>query len=251
MIVDIVVLIVLFISAFIAFLRGFIREVLTIAGVLGGMAAAYVGGPVLAPFMRGWFGVEEGVEPDKLFGLLPYNIVADGLSYISIFILVVLVLSLISHMMAETARSMGMGAVDRTLGVVFGLVRGILLLGLLYLPVYLMVDKKSSDEFFDTSRTHFYLEKTAGWMAGFLPEDTIEDLNSETQSGDDTKQPPGAARERLQQLDLLQNEIEKIGDNMKESGYGEDIREEMDRLFENKNDIDVKIQDADQGTVNE
>ena len=65
MIVDILVLAVLLISALIAFLRGFIREVLTITGVVGGLAAAYFGGPLLAPLMRGWLGVQEGVEPNK------------------------------------------------------------------------------------------------------------------------------------------------------------------------------------------
>lgn len=231
MIIDIIVLVVLFISSVIAFLRGFIREVLTIAGVIGGLAAAYFIGPSFAPIMRGWFGVEAGVAPEKLFGVLPYNILADGLAYALIFIIVVGILSVVSHMMAETARNLGLGAIDRTLGVIFGLVRGLLLLAILYLPVHLMLDKQTTDDFFGQSRTHVYIEKTSVWLSGFLPSDAereeiVDDVVKET------KKKTSGTREKLESLDLLQKEIKKIDGKIDESGYGDNIRNEMDKLFE-------------------
>ena len=48
MIIDVIALIVLLISAIIAFLRGSIREILTITGVIGGFAGAVAGGPKLS-----------------------------------------------------------------------------------------------------------------------------------------------------------------------------------------------------------
>jgi len=231
MIIDVIVLVVLFISAVIAFLRGFIREVLTIAGVIGGLAAAYFIGPSFAPVMRGWFGVEEGVDPEKLFGILPYNLLADGLAYALIFIVVVGILSVISHMMAEAARNMGLGAVDRTLGVIFGLVRGLLLLSILYLPAHLMLDKQTTDDFFGDSRTHTYLEKTANWLSGFLPDSDGQTIDVEAVAEEAVEKVSGT-REKLESLDLLQKEIKKIDGQIEESGYGETIRGEMDKLFE-------------------
>jgi len=231
MIIDVIVLVVLFISAVIAFLRGFIREVLTIAGVIGGLAAAYFIGPSFAPVMRGWFGVEEGVDPEKLFGILPYNLLADGLAYALIFIVVVGILSVISHMMAEAARNMGLGAVDRTLGVIFGLVRGLLLLSILYLPAHLMLDKQTTDDFFGDSRTHTYLEKTANWLSGFLPDSDAQAIDVEAVAEEAVEKVSGT-REKLESLDLLQKEIKKIDGQIEESGYGETIRGEMDKLFE-------------------
>ena len=44
---DVVIIAILLISVLIAVLRGFIREVLTIFGVIGGVAAAYFLGPLL------------------------------------------------------------------------------------------------------------------------------------------------------------------------------------------------------------
>ncbi len=233
MIFDIVVLIILLISAGIAFMRGFIREVLTIAGVLGGLAAAYFGAPFLIPYMRGWMGVVEGEEPARLFEVLPYDVLADVLSYGAIFITVVIVLSILSHTLAEAARSIGLGAVDRTLGFIFGLVRGILLLGLLYLPVHLFFDKSTKDSWFKDSKTHFYLEKTSEAMASLLPEDAAEDAEEAMKKAGEAN----GMREKLQSVDLLNGgKVEDLKEEeaAKPSGYQEEFREQMDELFEEK-----------------
>lgn len=229
MIFDITVLAVLLISAMIAFLRGFIREVLTILGVGGGLAASYFGGPVLAPHVRGMLGVEEGVVPERLFGILPYDILADILAYGLIFIVVVIVLSIMSHLLAETVKTMGMGAIDRSLGVVFGLARGLLLVGLAYLPVHLYIEADSRDSWFSGSKTHFYVEKTSDVMASLLPEGAAERLEDETEN----------TRKKLESIDLLRKEEEKQDDNTNSApsngaghGYNEESRDAMDRLFE-------------------
>lgn len=170
MIADIFVLAVLLISGLIAFLRGFIREVLTIAGVVGGLAAAYLGGPLLMPHMHGWFGIEEGAEVERLFEILPYGIIADALSYGAIFIIVVIILSIQSHLLAEWAKKIGLGAIDRTLGFVFGVVRGIILLGLLYLPVHFFVDQERKEEFLARVKRIFIWRKPRKfWLVLFLP----------------------------------------------------------------------------------
>src|SRR5688572_4012748 len=117
MIIDIVVGVVVVLSALISFMRGFIREVLTIAGVVGGLIAAYFGGPSLSPLFRDWLGVSADGEPAKLFDIVPMGLVADVTAYGAVFIIVVIILSVVSHFMAGAARAMGLGPVDRTLGV--------------------------------------------------------------------------------------------------------------------------------------
>jgi len=234
MIVDILVLAVLLISALIAFLRGFIREILTITGVVGGLAAAYFGGPVLAPFMRGWLGVEGGVEPKELFGILPYDIVAQVLSYGAIFIIVVVLLSILSHFLAETAKSIGLGAVDRTFGFIFGLLRGVVLLGLLYLPVHFFIDDDSKEAWFASSKTHFYLEKTSAAFAEFIPSAVVEGSENGLQSLEEIS----GTRKKLEQIDLLKSKDDK-GVSSEDSplnseGYSEEFRDKMDQLFEEK-----------------
>ena len=100
MLVDAVILGVLLVSAVFAFMRGFIREVLTILGVVGGLAASLLFGAQLIPLFNGWLGVEKDAENAQLlFGVIPYSVLASVLSYGSILLVVVIVLSIMWHFM--------------------------------------------------------------------------------------------------------------------------------------------------------
>ena len=237
MIIDIVVLVVLFISALIAFIRGFIREVLTIAGVVGGLAAAYAGGPVLKPLFNGWLGVEaEPEEPQKFFDLIPYDWVGTGLAYASIFLIVVILISIISHFLAESVRNMGLGAADRTFGVVFGLARGVLLLGLFYLPCHLFMGEEIKEKYVGSAKTGFYLAHTSDFLSGFLPEGTKDNVEEQA----DQIKEVVSAKDQLENLKLLkksdEDAPEKENTSTLQEGYSENVRETMNDLFEKQQD---------------
>ena len=232
MIIDILVVVVLFISAIIAFLRGFIREVLTIAGVVGGGAAAYFGGPLLKPILDGWLGVEEGEkEVQKLFDILPYDVLSAVLSYGLIFIVVVIILSFVSHYLAETVKKVGLGAVDRTFGFIFGLIRGILILGLLYLPAHLFMSKEDKEKYIGDAQTLVYLESTSAAITEFIPENMRAELETEANAMIEKT----GAREKLEQIDLLKEHKENLKkqtqDTAPEAGYSKETRNELDRLI--------------------
>lgn len=230
MIVDIVVAAVVIISAIISFLRGFIREVLTIAGVIGGLAAAYFMGPMLAPVFKDWFGVDpEAEKAAKLFDLIPMDIVASVSAYAAIFILFVIIISVISHFTAGAVKALGLGPVDRSLGVIFGIARAVVLLGLLYLPFHLLMDTDTKSDLFAESRTHVMIEKTSVFLAGFLP--NSEEVEEKIEKVADEK-----LKDKLMQQDLLQGaeDLKKklSGDKKQIDGYEEDHREELEQLFE-------------------
>ena len=235
MIVDIIAGIVMLASVIIAILRGFIREVLTILGLIGGAIAAYIGGPMLAPVVRGWLGVTEGDEnPEVLLGVIPYPLLGDILGYAIIFVVFVILLSVLSHFLAESVKNLGLGAVDRTLGMVFGVVRGVLFLGLLYLPVYYLVDKDKMSEYpwLESSKSHVYLEATSAWIATtFIP--TPE--GGETGEEGGSMEAMNEARKKLEDLNLLQKD-ENAKDQStapeNKEGYTDEFRTKMDKLIE-------------------
>lgn len=241
---DIITVAVLLVSAGIAFFRGFIREVLTILGVVGGLAAAFFGGPLLAPLVRGWMGVKSGAgaaaakageqapeQAQALFGVIPYTLVADALAYGGIFIVVVIVLSVVSHLLSGWAKAVGLGAVDRTLGVVFGLARGAVLLALLYLPVYLLVEQSARATWFQGSRTSVYVESAAAFAAARLPQSVTADI--EKKAAEQAGAAAETAREKLQELDVLQGGKTSAPAPAAESGEGYDggQRESLDHLI--------------------
>lgn len=234
MVFDVIVLIITIISAFISFLRGLIREVLTIFGVVGGLAAAWYAGPILLPFMKDWLGVKEGVEPEKLMGVLPYDILAAILAYGLIFIVVALVLSIVSHILAETARAIGLGPVDRTLGVIFGIARGILLISIPVMVMQLITSDEQREEWFKDSKTYFYVDKVSVALLDMVPDSTVEKFKEDAE----TIKESAGTREKLQQMDILKGGAPREEDlppaEKGNTGYTEEFRDEMDQLFENR-----------------
>jgi membrane protein required for colicin V production len=229
MIIDIVVGLVVLSSALISFMRGFIREVLTIAGVVGGILAAVFLGPPMAPIVRDWFGAGEGENPEKLFDIIPMEIVADAVTYGVIFIAVVIVLSVLSHVVSGAAKAVGLGPVDRTLGVVFGVARALVLLGLVYLPFHLLMNENRKTDFFSDSKTHFFIEKISAVMADYLPEsdDVKKDIKEEAADG---------FKQKLENSDILggkkkDSKPAPVETKLDEEGYKEEQRERLDDLF--------------------
>lgn len=236
LLVDIGVVLVLIISAGVSFFRGFIREVLTVFGVIGGAMAALMFGASLKPLMYGWFGVEKGKEPEKIFDLIPMNLAADIASYVSIFLLVFILLQLVSHFLSGAVRALGLGPVDRTLGVFFGIGRGILLLGILYLPFNLILPDDNKKEWFETSKTMFFVQNVSEWMAGFLPQEKEAKAKAES------------AVDKLEAIDVLGDKritapIITSGDDVKgdgkadaptADGYSKSDRTGLENLIEEK-----------------
>jgi membrane protein required for colicin V production len=108
----IVIGVVLF-SAVLAMVRGFSREVLSIASWAGSVAAAYYLYPVLVPYVKNY------TSDDR--------IALAGSAGI-IFIVALIVISFITSRIADFIIDSRIGALDRTLGFLFGAARGLLLL---------------------------------------------------------------------------------------------------------------------------
>lgn len=133
---DSIVVVVLLLSIVIAFFRGFIKEMLTIVNLAAAAAAAYLFAPMLLPSFRGWLGVEEGggKKADDIFGIIPPEVMAHFLSSLCVFFGVFLILTLAGIAISGSVKALGLGPLDRVLGMAFGAARGFLLVFLIYLP---------------------------------------------------------------------------------------------------------------------
>ncbi|MEN3146615.1 CvpA family protein [Neorhizobium sp. IRAMC:178] len=100
-------------SAVLAMVRGFSREVLSIASWAGSVAAAYYLYPLVLPYVKPHLSDER---------------IAIAASAGAIFIIALIVISFITTRIADFIIDSRIGALDRTLGFLFGAARGILLL---------------------------------------------------------------------------------------------------------------------------
>ncbi len=173
MALDLVVLGILLFSALVAFMRGFIREVLTICGLIGAAIASLYGGPAFSATTKSWIVDENAEKPQKLFDLVPYDMLATALAYLLVFVFVLVALNVAAHYISKAARAAGLGPVDRSLGVVFGLGRGVLLIGLLYLPLHVILSDEQKEEWFGNAKTLPYVVYTAELMQALLPDSDI------------------------------------------------------------------------------
>ncbi len=117
---DLIVFVVLVLSAILAFARGFVHEVLSVVGWIGAGFASIYGFPYLKPYAR---------------KLIPVDTIADIAAGAVIFIFTMVVLSLLSKAISSSVKASALNALDRALGFLFGLARGAVVICLIYIAV--------------------------------------------------------------------------------------------------------------------
>jgi len=122
--VDVVVLVVLAVSGLLALVRGLVREVLGLGAWAGAAAFTYWGMPLARPRFERWIASPEWVG------------VATGAT---LFIGSLLLLMVVSGWIGKLVRASALGGLDRTLGLVFGLARGALLVVFTYIAAGMVI----------------------------------------------------------------------------------------------------------------
>jgi len=152
---DIGVIAVIGLSAVFAFARGFVREALSIVAWVGaGFAALYAYGTVFAM-----------TDPMVHNQLLQQLIAGPG-----VFLVALIVLTIITGIIARSVRSSALSSLDRTLGFIFGILRGVLVLCLAFLAVKVMVPQESDrPAWLREAKSVPYLEKGAAMLSVLLP----------------------------------------------------------------------------------
>src|SRR5258707_3175492 len=123
---DVLILLVLFGSTAIGLLRGFVREASSLVFWIIAIWAAWKLGGVVEP---------------HLGGLLADPNVAPWVGRLVILVLVLLAGWVVSMLLSYFTRSLGLGPLDRVIGLLFGIVRGIVLVRLMIIgPEMLPLD---------------------------------------------------------------------------------------------------------------
>jgi membrane protein required for colicin V production len=152
---DIGVIAVIGLSAVFAFARGFVREALSIVAWIGaGFITLYGFGAVYAM-----------VDPMVHNPLLSQLIAVGGTFLVSL-----IVLTVFTSMVARRVRSSGLSSIDRTLGFIFGLARGLLLVSLAYLFVENVMQANDRPPWLKEAKSAPYLHEGAEMLRTVLPE---------------------------------------------------------------------------------
>lgn len=160
---DLAVLAIVLVSALLSMLRGFSREVLAIASWAAAAAAAYYFYPVVTPYLANY---------------IHKDVIAQAAAAAIVFFATLIVVSLFTVRLSDAILDSKIGALDRTLGFVFGVARGFLLAVVAFAIFNWLVSDKQQPEWVKTAKTRPILTDTADKIVALLPEDAAATIDA-------------------------------------------------------------------------
>ena len=153
---DVIVVGVIVLSGLFAFVRGFVKETLSIAGWLGASAAAIYAMPYARPIAERF---------------LPKGAAADAAAAGLVFFATLIVLSVVTSAISRRVKRSSLSALDRTLGLVFGLARGALVVAIGYLALSFVLPQVGAEpQWVTDSRTLPLVASATQSLTRLLPE---------------------------------------------------------------------------------
>lgn len=151
--VDVLILVVLLGSTVIGALRGFVREAVSVVFWILAVWGAWQFGPVIVP---------------HLGGLLADPSIAPWVGRLVILVLILLLGWVVGMLLSYFTRSIGLGPLDRVIGVLFGIVRGMVLVGLMIIGGELL--HMNQEEWWNRSKLVPYGETVGDWLRAMVGE---------------------------------------------------------------------------------
>jgi membrane protein required for colicin V production len=221
---DIAVAIIILISALWAFARGFVREILGVGAWLGAaLVTLYLFNPVRL-YLR---------------TLISMEIAADIAAGVGLFLVTLILLSMASHAISRLVRGSMLSPLDRSLGFVFGLARGAVLVCLGYLVVIWALHSSTPPAWLSTAKTLPAIQQGAQLLKGLLPSDARDQGAA---AADAARRQGEHAIELEQSLRALTSPPVKSDGSREGVGYDNGERRDLDRLIQGEQKQDEQKQ---------
>ncbi|HEX4079757.1 MAG TPA: CvpA family protein [Rhizomicrobium sp.] len=183
--VDILVVAVIVISTLIAVLRGFVRETLSILAWSAAIAAAFYFGPAATRWLRHYIST-------------PFA--APLLAYIGIFVVMLIPFSIASHRLSQMVRNSAIGMLDRGLGIPFGILRGLVLVGVAYLAVCFVMPFRAQPPWLTHARLLPILQYSSKAVSSIIPDLRHAAFIDDDEAADAAEPPSAPAEHNAQKI---------------------------------------------------
>ncbi len=205
---DLTILAILGFSAAFAFFRGFVHELLAIGSWIGAGVVTLYGFPFAQPEARKY---------------IASPLIADMAAGIVLFLIVLVVLSIATRLLSRRVRDSSLGPLDRSLGLLFGALRGAVLVCIAWLMLLWVVPRNDLPDWIAEAHALPLVEKGSDLLTRLIPDElggdavraaqalkpdplgagSYEDLLSPRAKGSSIKVKPGykgAERDAMRQL---------------------------------------------------
>ena len=156
MYLDIFLIVVMLVSGLLAMVRGFMREVLSIAAWAAAAATTLYFYSRLLPLAKQYFN---------------NDYVAGGATIGGLFLGTLIIVSVLTVRVSDMILDSRIGALDRTLGFLFGLARGLIIVVVAFVFFDWLVPQKSQPEAVRNAKSRVVLQGTGNWLMSLLPDD--------------------------------------------------------------------------------
>ena len=256
---DVVFLVIVGVSALVAIARGVTKELLSITGWILAAVSVYYLLPVVDPIMQKY--IASGVLSNLVSGMV-------------ILILFCIFWVLAVDKISTQIRFSKLSSLDRILGFIFGIFRGVIIVILLQIMISSLIPEESQKGVFAESRYFKLAGDAAGPIKSLIPEKWFEDLKAkgeglglgadktEEKSEDDkSKDKNTEAQSKAVDIDAAGDVLKKSGEELfnklvqpkvegeakaQDEGYKKDETSDLDKLMD---ELEDKVVTTDDNTA--
>ena len=224
---DGLIVLIVVVSAGYAAWRGFLWETLTIFAWVAAAFACLYFGPYIIPLTH---------------DLVSEAWLASLLAYAAVFLGVFIPFAFMSHRFSESVKLSPIGPLDRAAGVAFGVVRGLVIVGLAYLAFTYFVPIRRQPNWLTEARLLPIVQSTADVLLSVVPEPS-KDYRFIPQHEEEVRQAPPLSHDPMAELIRKNETAGSVPKSPRElvphktvakaaKSYGASDRQALDRLVE-------------------
>jgi membrane protein required for colicin V production len=212
--VDIIVVVVVVISGLLAFSRGMVRELLSVGGWVAAALVTLYAYPYTQPLARKY---------------IPIVLAADIAAAVVVFVVTLVIASIVSNFIAGRIHDTQFRALDRSLGLLFGIVRGAVLLSLAFLLVSWMARPGELPGWVNTAKSRPLLAQGAKVLISLAPKALVDDTASKVEQMKGATHDAVEADRAMRRLTRPPTTVDKPEER---GGYSPEERRGLDRVIE-------------------
>lgn len=156
---DIILLLILIVSFFIGYSRGFIKESLALSGWI----------------LSGWISINYyALLAIHIRKLINHQIIADAISFGALFLSIVILTTIITHIISSNIKNSLLSPLDKLLGIIFSIIRSLLIISIISIGLQQTIwEEKSIPEWIKNTYTYSIIDPINKLIIKFIPNQTL------------------------------------------------------------------------------
>jgi membrane protein required for colicin V production len=215
--IDFLILVVTIISMFYGYIRGLIKEILSILSIFFSGYISTILYPEISLFIKEY---------------IDMAILADGISFVVLFILIYSIISILSNLIITSIYNTPIKIFDKNFGIIFGFFRSLLIFSILNILLVWIFWKNTIPTYISEAKSMILINYTSRKILDILPKNSLLKIKSIFGVESDIE---------IKKIIINKKNIEKYSEpvidntSKKNRGYSADDNDSLNKLFNIEN----------------